>query len=519
MAETTILGYATKQRNDAKAAMDSAQQRLIDAQASITAQSDAVASATTALTDLDKQAAEIRQKLSVIPTPADGDALIAALEQATIQSRTAQASIVSAQAALLVAQADTDRAQDDMTSASAQLTKAEADLKQVVEANKQRAAKLAALGATPLSKINTDAGKALDETTLPEGDSYRKAKARIASDIPDKLMKRAQNRRDNATARLTQLNSDVQAADDARLKELNDNGGPAGVARKTWQLFQQLAAAVDDFTGTAQTRFDQAQGDLARIADPANSPLTAEQTANVTAPNPLKKAREDAGAAEKTRDDLLKDVASKRALRDAAILKAIVDDKPANKQAVIDKQQDLDTAQGVFDQADKTWRAKEIDLEQKQAEIPIKQTELAAAIQKAIAAKKNPETEPGVVTARDNLKKAKEDLAAAEIAYQKSEHGILHAWEAAVPNTTWRLFEDLDTAEETLKTLRDSDPAKLKTDLLQAEADYVAAQLAADARAGLLLQLVGELARREAARESERQIGPSRRFGALRGDN
>ena len=88
-----------------------------------------------------------------------------------------------------------------------------------------------------------------------------------------------------------------------------------------------------------------------------------------------------------------------------------------------------------------------------------------------------------------------------------------------MPDTTWRLVEDFQVAEQILIALRDADLTKLQTDLQTAEADYATAQLAADASASVLANLAAEQAQREARRESERQIGASRRFSASRGDN
>lgn len=516
---TTILGYATKRRDDAKAATAAAQQRLTDAQASVNANRDAAAQATNAAADLEKQAADIRQQLSAIPTPADGEALIAALEQITIRARTAQAAVLNAQTALSVAQADADRAQLDLTNASAQETKAAAELTQATAAAKQRAAWALALGAPPLSTLKTAATDALDDTMDPEGVNFKDADARIKTDIPAKLLQRALDRRSNALALVTQADSDTQAAKTASLKERNDNGGLAGVAQKQCGLFQQAEAAVQNFVSTAEARFDHAQATLAQVANEDNSPLTTEQRERINDAD-LEDAREDAVDLEKARDDKLKLVAVAQAALDVEILKALAAGKDPDDEADV---QTARTAVGTaitnFETLDDPWRAEEKDRDEKLGEVAIKQAELDAAIKKAIAAKKDPETDPDVATARTNLETAQGDLADAETTYKESDHGILHAWEAAVPDTTWRLFADFEEAVAELNALKGIDPATLQTDWETAETNCVTAQLAADRSASVLAQLEAEQARREARQENERQNGASRRFGALRGDN
>jgi hypothetical protein len=516
---TTILGYATKLRDDAKAAITVAQQRLTEAQASITANREAAAQATTASADLEKQAADIRQKLSAIPTPADGETLLATLEQVTIRARTAQATILNAQTALLQAQADADRAQLDLANASAQATKAAADLNQAITAAKQRAAWVLALGTPPLSTLKTSATDAIDDTKVPEGVNFKDADARIKLDIPDKLLTRALDRRTNAVALVTQADSDTQAATDASLKERNDNGGLAGAAQKQWGLFQQAEAAVQDFVNTAEARFDRAQATLAQVANKANSPLTAEQRARINAAD-LKADREAAADVEKARDDKLTAVMLAQAALDDETLKAIAAGKePDDVVAVQTARTNLGTAKNNFKLLDDPWRAEEKDRDEKLADVAVKQTELDQAIQKAIAAKKNPDTDVDVATAKVNLKTAQDDLADAETTYKESDHGILHAWEAAVPDTTWRLFADFEEAVRELNALKDADPVTLKSDWQTAETNYVKAQLLADASASVLAKLAVEQARLGARQENERQNGASRRFGALRGDN
>lgn len=524
---TTILEYATKRRDRAQADVTAAHQRLAAAQAGVAAKTTALANATAGLAALKQQAAAIRQKLLVSQTSADGDALVAALEEITIRERTSEAAVVTAQADLVLVQGDAARAQTDLANAGTELTKAEADLKQADLAAQQRAARAVVLGDPPLSTLAADATNALDETTLPEGENYRKAKARITTDtaekvadIPAKLFARAKERRQRARALVTQADTDSKAASDAVLKEQNDHGGLAGVAKKTWELFQQAETAVEEFVTSSKAQFDQAAANLARVADLENAPLTAEQTARINAADPLKTAREDAVDTENTRDDKLSEVVAAQAALDTEILKALADGKiPDDVTAVQNKKSALTAVQNEFKALDDTWRTEEKDRDTKLGTVATKEQELAQAIQAAVAAGVEPETDADVIAATSGLKSAQTALKASEDTYNESDHGVLHAWEAAVPDSMWRLVTDFEDAEEILNELKSADPTTLQNNLVSAEANYVAAQLAADASAAKLAKLAGEQARREALGKAERQSLPNRSFGALRGDN
>ena len=510
---TRILAYATQQRDNARQAVIAAQQRLAKAQTGIAAGSDEVANATRVLADLEKRAAEIRQKLSAIPTPADGAALLEALEQTIIRSRARRATILRAQAELLGAQAEADLAQADLAAASARVATTEAELKRADQASKQRDALKKALTTAPLSKLNTDADTALKNKPFTD------AKARVAVDLPAKLLARAEDRRAAEAARIVRNSTDTQAAEDARLAERDKNGGVAGQVGEMWVAFLRLEAAATDYVNTAKVRFDQAQITLAQVADSTRSPLTAEQTARIN-DAALKAARETAAAEEKALDAKLKDLEDKQSALDAAILKAKADNKdPDKEQSVKDARKDVNDAETAFNAADAAWRAKERDRVAAEAELEAKQAALSQAIQKAIAGKKNPDTDADVAKAKSDLTKAQNDLKKAEDAYKLSNHGILHAWEAAVPDTAWRLLDDYEAAAGILNELKGSDPAKLKTDLQKAEEDYVKAQLAADASANVLAQLAAEQAQRAVQEQSARQAGSARLFNALRGDN
>jgi hypothetical protein len=510
---TTILDYATQQRDNAMLAVAAAQQQLAQAQSAIAAESENLAQATGAFADLNKQADETRKKLAVTPTSADGEALLDALEQLIIRSRTKRAATLKAQSELDAAKATAESAQTLLNAASARLARAEAALKQATEAHNQRELLKAALTAAPLATTNTDADNAL------ENDPFTSAKTRIEADLPAKLLARAEERFDAEVARIARSVADALAADDAVLAERDTNGGATGHADKQWQAFLRAEAAARDFVNTAKSRFDQAQATLAGVADANRVALTPEESASINDAT-LKTAREDAAAAENIRDGELKNLNDAGDTLEAEILKAKAENKnPDDVQAVTDARNTLAAAELAFQTADDAWRAEEIDRDAKLADVAAKQAALAVATQSAIAAKIDPETDANVIAARTALTDAENALKTAEDNYKQSDHGILHAWEAAVPETTWLLLADYKEATQALNDLKASDPAKLKTDLDQAEEDFVEAKLKADASSNVLEQLAAEQTRRAGRRQSARQNHAQRLFGALRGDN
>ncbi len=510
---TTILDYVNQRRDSAKLAATSAQQRLAQAQATIAAKSEELAGATSAFADLSKQADEIRKKLAAVPTPADGEALLDALEQVIIRSRTQRLTILKTQAELDAARAAAQSAQSLLNAASARSANAESQVKQADQAHQQRVQLKAALNAAPLSTIHTDAGNALINKPFTD------AKTRIESDIPAKLLTRAEERLAAEMARIARAVSDALAADTAALAERDENGGATGQAEKQWVAFLRAETAVRDLVNTAKSRFDQAQATLAQVADANHSPLTPEQTERINDAT-LKAAREAAADEEQTRDGKLKDVNDARGALAGEILKAKADNKnPDDVQAVKDAQAALTTAEAAFKTADDAWRAKEKDRDAKLADVESKRAGLAKAIQAAIAAKKDPDTDANVIAAKTALTNAQDALETAEDDYEQSNHGILHAWEAAVPDSAWQLLADYEEARRMLDGLKASSPSQLEDDLEKAEEEYVKARLKADASANVLEQLGAEQAQRAGRRQSALQNEGHRLLSALRGDN
>jgi hypothetical protein len=516
-APTTIIEYATARRDEAQQRLTKSQEELVAAQTALANASNDLAAKTALLVSLNNATADIRKKLAVVPTPADGEALLAELEQLTIRQRATESAVAGAQAGVLVARGNIATAQSMLARVSADLTTAQTDLTSATTANIQRAQWKAALGAEPFASLHNKATNAFNPA-LAEGEPFTKAKERIEADIPAKLLTRAEERRAAEDARLMAVADNTQAAADAVIHERKNNGGLATIAADLLGKYRAIESATGDYLTSATTRFAQAKAALSEVADKSNSQLTEEQIARINDED-LKDARETAADEEKDVADKRKELEDKQAILDDAIVAAKADPADATKaQDIIDAQGEVTTAQTAYLAARDAWIDKRGDYEAAITDVENKQQLLNEARQAAIAAGQDRETFPAVVTAKTNLTAAKQHLEDAEDDYKASNIGILDAWEAAVPDSIWRLFEQYENARETLNELKTPTAAAVRTAFETAETNYVTAQLKADASASVLSELVAEREARAAREAGARQAAPARLFGALRGD-
>ena len=215
---TTLLELATQKRDAAQQAVSDARQRLADAQEDMATQRKELAAATAGHADLDAQAAGIRTQLAMIVTPADGQALLDALEQTIIRARTEQAAILAAGTELGAAESDADGAQTRLAGASSQLELASRSLTETKQADQQRTSWKTALAAEPLAIIHTAATLALAAPLFTD------AKTRVEAAFPAKLLARARERSAREAAQIAQCDSDRLRRNAA--PERASNGGP-----------------------------------------------------------------------------------------------------------------------------------------------------------------------------------------------------------------------------------------------------------------------------------------------------
>lgn len=516
-APTTILEYVTLRRDSAQQDLTNTQTQLAAAQTAVASAITALANETALLESLNKAAAKLRQRLAVVPTPADGEPLLAALELLAIRQRASQSRISHIQEDILIAQGNMNAVQGAVSSATAALNSAEADLERAVRPSEQRDEWVTALDAEPLASMHTAATKALDPT-LPEGAAFKKATERIEADIPAKLLERARKRRDAEAARIKTAADNAKKAADAVLAERN-NSGFAAQADDLRATFRSVESVTSEYVGSAAARFEQATSALTAVGDEHNSPLTAEQTARIKDPA-LQTDREAAVDEEEAVDAKRKDLEDKQKLLDDAVVAAKADPTNATKaQDVLDAQDDVDTARVAYFVAHDAWVDKLSDYIAAIHDVEEKVKLVNAARQAAIAAGADPETDADVLAAKSDLTNAEQALKQAEDDYKASPHGILHAWQVAVPDSTWRLFERYEQAKQTLTRLQNPAAAAVKLGLKTAETNYLTAQLKADASASVLSQLTAEQIRRTTREGAVRETATARLLSALRGDD
>jgi hypothetical protein len=216
--------------------------------------------------------------------------------------------------------------------------------------------------------------------------------------------------------------------------------------------------ALFGYLAQAKARLDQAAATLARVADAAVSPLT-----------------------------------------DAARARIEDTDIVTNGTAAATKEKARDDAQAAVDTA---------------------QAALDAAIVKALST--DPDTDPPTVTAVTDAQSAL-DLAVGALTtaagdFSAEERAGLDKWEAAVPESTWRLAVDLEEAVAALVELKDTDPATLAPAVQTAESAWAAQLWAADIADRARIRVDSETASRQAQLDFETNNNRHRRAIALRGD-
>jgi hypothetical protein len=515
MAVTTLGALATQQRDDAKAARDSALEALRTAQQESGSARQALDDATAEFAALAKQAADIRKQLAVVPTPADGDVLLAALERTIIDIRLTQTKILKAEADVAVSRAKVERAGADLAGATTRFDEAEAGLADAEQRSNQRADFKAKRAEPPLATIRTDADAALN--TPPNNKPFLDAQARIEADIPQDLRERALQRRQLAVDILTAVRESVPKAQDAYLAELDKNGGLSGKAEKARVTLQRTEAKLRAFDTLAKSWFDRASSMLARVADKQNDPLTPAQAARI---KDLETAGKPGTVKEKARDDAFGKVMEKEAALEATRLAALAKNvaDPATDPDVINAQQALDTERTALSALETAWVEKQKDRDTARATVAAKQKALDEAVQKALANKVDPDTDADVAAARTALASAETALDTAEAAYRSSDKGALDAWEAAVPDTAWQHLFDFEEAQRLLTLVKDTDPDALEAAIDTDEAALANALSGADASASTLRRLDAERQRRAPLVEAVNAAATRLLFSALRGD-
>lgn len=576
---TTLSDFATHERDTYKTLKAAAEKSLGDAQTALAqAQKDHEA-ARNDFAKLEQEADGLRKDLAIIPMPADGQALLDQLEQHIVGMREKQAEILDAEDAMAAADAKVKRARTELDRATARLAEAEKKLKEAQDRNERLAGWAEQLKKPPLDTLPTDADAALN--TAPHNKTFTDAKKRVEDDIPKDLRDRAHERGLQQRKRRAAVEAAVASAEVKRLAEQNAALGAAPQAwLKARGEFDAAEAGLKDYMTATRERLDLAGGLLSRIATAL--PLTLAEKDHIVDATLVARGTA-AAALEKARDDKLAKVEEKRAAVEEAILAALAKDPTSDSSqdnAVKNAKKELADAEKELADTNKVLALSALEKarDDAAAEKDKKQDALNAAVaasqdpnndpavaaakdalkiadDKSTAAKKtfddaakvrtdakkavddrqkdvddaiaaakakvppvNPDTDPKVKDARTALEKAKNELAKAERPLIPIS-GDLDAWEAAIPDSSWRMLVDREEAERLLTDLAGAKPA----DLLQAVKDKEAALVGAldtVARSVRSMAFLEDaVAERTALRTRAAGAAPARLLSAIRGDS
>jgi hypothetical protein len=452
MADTPLQAYAKAEQQKLKDARAEASQTALAAEKNYADARDTLGKANNAFAALERDVAKIRKELSEAETPAEGEAKIKELADKIVTMRTKSAEILKAEEDAEVARAGSEQSGAELKRMEALLAVADASLVEVEAQAARLKAMIEALGKDPLLTLKQKATDALNH------DPFKKAKTRIEKDVPEPLHKRARERRQIEIDSLRFQQGIADTANSLVATELNTNGGLSGKAEKLKAEYERASAALRDYVGKAKERYDYALALAARVADPGNEPLTANQFARIHDAT-LVLDGGDAADLEKLRDDARSHVKDMEAEVEKAILMA---------------------------------RAAHVDAD--------------------------PELNDGVKDARKHLKDADDARKVAETNFLTKHQKNLDTWEAEVPDPTWRQLADFEESQQVLTSLGSIVGQDFVDHLNLAESAFAAALADAARSARTLRALEAERQAREARVEFEAAAAPRLNFSALRGD-
>jgi len=543
-----LMNLAKELTESAKVGRDAAENALKD----LTVQ---LSEATNEFAAYEKEAGKIREQLAKIATPADGEGQISNLERTLSLMATVQSRLLETQGKLAEAKSNAEAGQKKVNDARRIVAEAEATTTQASKFGKELETLSKGLMLAPLKTLVEDASAARS------GELFMKAKARIEKDIPDTLYNRALDRR-KAEAEWNNKAAALARRVSNKLTELLDKEqSPAEKVKRKQTKFFEVQDALRNLVRRGSEPIEQALAILKRVGDPEVAPLTVDQVSRINGV----KADGDPDTALTTKRKMALDeeqkLLSKRIDRDAKTeAYEIARVEAIGKKQDPDKNSDVKAAKEAWETAEtqyqltlKGWQEKYRDLKAAVEAVREKETALRDARQKALGQKNDPVTDTTVKEAKDALEEAAGKQKDAERAYSESLHGVLHAWQAAVPDATWQLLEDFKRIEDVLRNLEELKTVEslieelkkalkvdkltpeeaLKQDMLDltkltpnalvkvwgiAEEAYADALVEADDSIIAVDRLIPEQARQTARVKAIEQSAVRRRFSAMRGD-
>ena len=433
----TLLDLASDAKDNAQTARDDQQQALASAQTAVADARVALTAATDALSAAQEEVEKTREALGGVETPADAAPLLTNLEQQTIAARAKQAEALDARLAFELGEIESEQAAARLEWASRRLTASKADLAAVQEEDDTRQELKAALDDAPLSAIPSDANDAVN--TAPANEAFAAAKARIEADIPAELIARARERRVHRLALRTAQEDGLSKTRALVADELDKKRGVRGKLRRRQSEFEPAEAALRDYVSRAESRLDHARRLLAKVANGAIDPLSAEQTARIA----------DAAVA----DPAKAAIPSEQAVdaKQLALLQAEVElEEETLKEGpdIAAKQTARDTAQTEFDDAQLAYTADmRTALDTWEAAVPDATWRLLADFEEAHATLLSLAVDPAAL--KTALTQAETNLANALDNVDKSELA-LRAREEAEARRATRVELEIDRARPVL---------------------------------------------------------------------
>ena len=260
-------------RKDAITARDKKREELNEAQSNVKKYIEEVAK-------YEQEAKAIRQRLGLIPTTADGPDLIDRLEVILSLMTTSQASLLEAQEEAAKNKANLDVAQRRMDAIMAMLSVANEYEKKGEEWEKERKSLHDLLEKKPLASLKTAAKTALTGSVHDDADQ------RIKADIPDILLKRAQNRRNAEVTRQSDLIKQMGQVEEGLIAQLASDGDRMAKFHQAEREFQRAQEALRHYVTTGSEQFDRAMSLLKQVADRTHATLTGEQRRRIEGKKP-----------------------------------------------------------------------------------------------------------------------------------------------------------------------------------------------------------------------------------------
>jgi hypothetical protein len=398
----------------------------------------------------------LKRKMAGDASPADADADAKTLRSLIAHERSQAGTVVHLSDAEFEAQVALDAAKAQLATSKEKLAAATTALAEATAKSAKFAAWTIALGAAPLSTLQTDAHNAVIATAA--GTLRGDALARITNDFPDPLKTTADARRTLQNQRLAHLADAVTDTELLLVTALKTHAHTPDAVDAARIDYTNAWNALASYVRTAKEDFDRALALYASVS--SAPPLTPDELADIKT-GPSRTAGEAAlKPAEDDRDKALSAVYEDRYKLEKVIVTTLMPD-PTAPLPTLTEQQTLDTAKSNLADKEKTFSGGT--------------------------------THP---TPKESL----------------------DAWEAALPDPAYRLLLAFQEADEILTRLSGVKPSDLQKAVTDDDA-ALAAALADATKASRTTEYLRSIRTQQSQRlDHAREVRQDRLFSYVRGD-